>query len=76
MKSDNGRLLRVCHNCGGTQNDSASIQVATNDATQEWNLEVVGEQVAFKGVNGLYLSRYNLCWPATSCRPVDSVFVY
>ena len=39
-----------------------------------WTLENVGSQVAFKGSNGLYLSRCNGCW-SRGAYP-DSAFVH
>lgn len=73
LVADNGENLRVCHGCGGAKPDSASIQ-AIKDASSVWTLEVVGSQVAFKGSNGLYLSRCNGCWPRGAYP--DSAFVH
>ncbi len=41
---------------------------------QAWTLEIVGSQVAFKGVNGKYLSRCNNCWVGGAYP--NSVFVH
>lgn len=69
--ADNGELLNVCTDCGpGAYPDSASLGT-DEDA---WTLEVVGDQVAFKGSNGKYLSRCNNCWD-DGAYP-DSVFVH
>ena len=39
------------------------MQPANGDGTQFWQLELVGDKVAFKGSHGLYLSRCGGCWP-------------
>ncbi len=39
-----------------------------------WTLEAVGNQVAFKGSNGKYLSRCNNCW--SSAADPDAAFVH
>ena len=39
-----------------------------------WKLEVNGSKVAFKGTNGLYLTRCNGCWPGSL--NIDSVTVH
>lgn len=61
LTDDSGQFLKICHNCGNAVPDSASIQ-AVADGTQVWKLELVGSKVAFKGTNGLYLTRCNGCW--------------
>lgn len=65
--------LRVCNNCGGNYSDSASVQ-NVSDGTQLWSLEVYGDNVAFKGSNGLYLTVCRNCWPNITANP-DSAFV-
>lgn len=75
LVADNGWYLNVCRGCGGAKPDSASIiGGAGKDATMIWNLEVVGSQVAFKGSNGLYLSRCGSCW--TGATQISSAFVH
>lgn len=70
--ADNGQFLSVCSNCGnGAKPDSASLDAAL----QDWTLEVVGSQVAFKGKNGKYLSRCRNCWLSGAAYP-DSAFVH
>lgn len=73
LTSDIGQFLKICNKCGNVVPDSASIQ-AVSDGTQIWKLEVIGSKVAFKGTNGLYLTRCSGCWPGSS--QIDSATVH
>ncbi len=70
----NGQFLRICSNCGGSYADSASVQPDIRDNAQVWTLERVKNKVAFKGSNGLYLSRCNNSWDGGAY--ADSAFVH
>ena len=76
LKSDNGKYLARCQNCGpGTYSNSAFVHEANgNYGWAQWTLEVVGDKVALKSDNGKYLARCSNCWENAAY--ADSAFVH
>lgn len=67
--ADNGQYLSVFHNCG---NSAYSDSAGFSASLQTWVLQVVQNQVAFRGSNGNYLGRCRDCWDS---KYKDSAFV-
>ena len=73
--ADNGQYLTACTGCGRSAYPvSASVQPPSDNA--KWTIEVVGDQVAFKGSNGNYLSRCLGCWIGSTITPNNAAFLH
>jgi thymidine kinase len=70
-----GRYLARCNNCGPAAfPDSASVyEIDASSPSIIWNVEKVGNQIAFVADSGKYLARCNNCWNKSTYP--DAVFV-
>lgn len=76
IQSDIGTYLARCNDCGdAVYSDSVGVD-ETNPANPLaiWNLEKVGDKVAFKADSGNYLSRCHNC--CSDAAYIDSVFLH
>ncbi len=76
LLSDIDTYLLRCNNCG---NSPYRVSAGVGEANVDnkwvvWNVEAIGEKIALKGDNGMYLTRCKGCW--SNGVYADSAFVH